>query len=413
MLWAAGFSRWFAARPGWQLREPEFELRAVTFTATGEGRSVSFRVEPAPEGVVATPVTPDSADPILGELLSIVALLDRKGLRVRASEAAPRASREPAPRVELFISSGCNLDCSFCCEAERIAKKSYMPWEEIERKLRAAADGGMKLIQFMGGEPTIHPRFPDALALARDLGLRTFVISNIMRWEDPEFARAVGPLLDEIMVSVHALGDEKGLAVTGRKGWWQRFRKASEALRTEHRGSVRCATVLSRLNVDDLDGIGDEVLSFAPTAWVLGNAVPVPGVRIDPELTNLSLGEQIALRPHFAALRDRCAARGCKLVFFCIPHCVLGPGLWDHSHDLFLSDQDLSDGASRDVNFWSRADYHRRLAPVTLARERVDVCATCERRQQCGGYFCDYFRRHGSGELTPVVAGANEGSFRT
>jgi len=414
VLWAKGLSRWFAARPGWRLLEPEFAAGSVTFSARRTGEPLRFRVEPktgGAGGIVALPVAPGEDGSALAELISIVELLDRKGLGVRLDRQDPAppppnppGTRITAPRLELFIASGCNLDCSFCCEAERIAKKSFMPWPEIEQKLRDAAAAGKQLIQFMGGEPTIHPRFADAVGLARELGMRTFVISNIMRWEDPEFARAVGPLLDEIMVSVHAFGDDKGLSVTGRKGWWQRFAKASAELKANHRGSYRCATVLSRLNVDDLDRIAGVVLAFRPTAWVLGNAVPVPGTRIDAELTNLSLTEQIALRPRFAALKERCAAEGCRLVFFCVPHCVLGPELWDNSHDLFLGDQDLSDGAARGVNFWSRADYHEDFAPVTLARERGPACAKCERKNVCGGYFCDYFRRHGEGELSPVTA---------
>ncbi|HEV8247840.1 MAG TPA: radical SAM protein [Polyangiaceae bacterium] len=408
VLWATGLSRWFALRQEWQLLPPEFEACAVTFTAQHGSEKLRFRVEPKPgerpAGIRGVPLSKGGESSALGELLAIVEILDRKGLRIEIGERAPsEVERRPTRRLELFIASGCNLDCSFCCEAERIAKKSFMPWEEIEQKLRAAAASGIRLIQFMGGEPTIHPRFADALALARELGMRTFVISNIMRWDDPEFARTVGPLLDEIMVSVHAFGQSRGLAVTGRQSWWPRFQRAAEHLRTEHRGSVRCATVLSHSNADHLERIADIVLSFGPTAWVLGNAVPVAGTRLDPELTNLTLSQQVALRPELRALRDRCADAHCRLVLFCVPHCVLGPELWDHSHDLFLGDQDLSDGASRDVNFWSRADYHDGPAPVTLARERVEVCHGCERRSLCGGYFSDYLRRHGSHELQPIV----------
>ncbi len=410
VFWTKGLSRWLALRSDFRLLAPEFDARSVTFTVERGQERVRFRLEPkpgpAPSGIQGVALSPADDSGALDELLAIVAMLDKKGLKLAAVAPEPQP-RLTARRLELFIASGCNLDCSFCCEAERIAKKSYMPWEEIDQKLRAAAASGVNLIQFMGGEPSIHPRFADALGLAKELGMRTFVISNLLRWDDERFAKAVGPWLDEIMVSVHAFGKTRGLDVTGRTNWWDKFQRAAAHLRAEHSGSTRCATVLSRFNVDDLERIADIVLSFRPTAWVLGNAVPVAGTRLDPELTNLNLTEQVALRPRFLALRQRCAEQGCKLVLFCIPHCVLGPELWDTSHDLFLGDQDLSDGASRGVNFWSRADYHERPAPVTLARERAPICSDCERRSQCGGYFSDYLGRHGSAELRPIVNGAH------
>lgn len=335
----------------------------------------------------------------LEELTLIVAAVANKGVCLPQPEATAGTHTR---RVELFIASSCNLDCSFCCEAERIAKKSLMPWEEMVEKLEAAARAGTGVIQFMGGEPTLHPRFADGLRLARDLGMRTYVITNLLRWDDERFAAEVGPLLDEAMVSLHAVGQERGFAVTGRRSWWERFERASKSFRAHHRGRTQGATVLSRFNVDQLDAIADRMLELSPTSWTLGNAVPVRAARLEASETNLSLSEQIALVPKLRELSTRSKARGCRLVFFCVPHCVLGPELWDDSHDLVIDGQDLSDDAQGKVNFWSEADYHTRPAPVLLARERTEACQGCARRKHCGGYFSDYFRAHGHGELRPV-----------
>ena len=317
------------------------------------------------------------------------------------------AADAPEKRLELFIASGCNLQCSFCCESERIARKSFMPWSEIESKLQAAARDGIHVVQFMGGEATLHPQFAEALQAAKALSLTTYTITNLMRWQQPEFAQSVAPWLDEVMVSMHALGDEAGELVTGRAGWWRGFSEAVVQARSTLRARVRASTVLTRHNVDDLEAIADVLLTLRPHAWVMGSAVPVPGARVDPLDSNLSLTELRALRPRFAALHARCAAAGCQLVFFAMPHCALGPNLWDATHDGFVDDQDLADGAPstvQAVTFWSRADDLERRKHITLGRTRTARCAGCAREQLCGGHFSAYFARHGDGELEPVRA---------
>ena len=339
------------------------------------------------------------APELVDRLARVVLALDRQGLAF-----SPEGSR-----VELFISSACNLRCSFCVETERISQRSFMPWETVEARIRAYAAQGVRLVQFMGGEATVHPRFADALRLCRSLGLRTYVITNLLSWADRAFAEEVTPLLDEIMVSVHAHGKESGAFVTGGASWWTRFQRAHANLLAV-RGSARiqAATVLSRHSAPDLEAIAELVLALRPEQWVMGNGVPIAGARLDTLDESLTLTDLGAMRARFTALHRTCADRGCALVFFCFPHCVLGPDLWDHTHDAELDDQDLSAAAAartEDVNFWSRSDYEAPRS-VTLGRTRPAECSGCAREKRCGGHFTDYFARFGVGEIRAVRTGS-------
>lgn len=339
------------------------------------------------------------------------ALLARRPAQAAAAPpGAPGAARaQPAPdaaaRLELFIASGCNLHCYFCCESDRIAQRRFMPWAEIDAHLVQAAERGVQVLQFMGGEATLHPAFPRALQRARALGMRTFVITNLLRWEDRAFAEAVAPHLDEVMISQHAHGAADGARVTGRDAWWARFTAASANARATLQARVRASTVLDAGNTPDLERIADSLLAFRPEAWVLGSGVPIVGARVPVVPEGNSLTALKALRPRLEALRGRCAAQGCRLVFFCIPQCVLGPPLWDHAHDLTLLDQDLSEDAPSDaasVNFWARPEYRDGFRPVTLARRRGAPCQACVRRDHCGGHFAEYLDAHGEHELETV-----------
>lgn len=51
----------------------------------------------------------------------------------------------------------CNYECGFCFHT---AKTSYVaPITEAKRGLKMLAEGGMKKINFAGGEPFLYPAF--------------------------------------------------------------------------------------------------------------------------------------------------------------------------------------------------------------------------------------------------------------
>ncbi len=328
----------------------------------------------------------------------------RSGQATESSRGPRAGPGQRARRAELLIANGCNIHCGFCCESHRIAERRFMDWPSMADALRRIADRGYDLVQFLGGEATLHPRFADALALAKQLGLSTYVITNLLRWRDPEFGRRVGPLLDEVMVSLHAWGAEAGEAVTGWSGWWPAWRAAAANARETLSGRIRCSTVLTRHNAADLERIGEELLGLGPQAWIMGNAVPTAGTRIDVVDELLELPELAAMRPRFAALSRRCASEGCRLVFFAFPHCVLGPELQDDAHDLVIDDQDLTSTAPaspEEVTFWSRSTELTAPTPVVLGRTRPPGCARCGREQVCGGHFEAYFARYGTAGLEP------------
>ena len=407
-LWKRGMHRWFAAHAGWSVGTPRFGDRWIEFEARrGEGQ-LRLRVQPSGD---------PSADPptYVGQSLQVLLLaggasghalartilaVDRRGLALELPASRTLADGVLVPWRELFIADSCNLKCRFCCESTRVNEGGLMPWDEIVRQLHRAKDEGIGLIQFMGGEASIHPRFPDALELARELGMQTYTITNLLRWQDRSFAERVGPLLDEVMISVHAAGAETGALVTGRAAWWRQFSRAVDNAAETMTARRFGATVLSRETVDELDAIADVVLRLGCCKWVMGNAVPVLSASGTALQMNLDLTEQRARRVQLEALHARCAASGCALIFFCIPHCVLGPKLWHSTHDQMLRQQDLQKDATLDeVNFWSEADYHGQPTEVSLARRHTETCQDCDRRGQCGGYFTDYLDLHGDGEL--------------
>jgi MoaA/NifB/PqqE/SkfB family radical SAM enzyme len=90
----------------------------------------------------------------------------------------------------------------------------FVNWTRV---LDAAAERGVDAVQVIGGEPTLHPAFPDLLAHALAAGLSVEVFTNLYRvtpalWE--LFARPGVRLA----TSYYSADPARHEAVTGRPG---------------------------------------------------------------------------------------------------------------------------------------------------------------------------------------------------
>jgi uncharacterized radical SAM superfamily Fe-S cluster-containing enzyme len=95
------------------------------------------------------------------------------------------------------ITSACNLDCPICYVHNKNDDAYHMPIEDfalILEHLRTDHGGELDIINLTGGEPTLHPRLFDMLAMARAAGIhRVTVCSNGIRLaKDEAFVRRLG-----------------------------------------------------------------------------------------------------------------------------------------------------------------------------------------------------------------------------
>src|SRR6202451_3134445 len=89
------------------------------------------------------------------------------------------------------INDVCNLTCPVCFADSSPQRTRNLRLATIEKMLDAivASEGEPDLVQLSGGEPTLHPRFFDVLALARGKPIRHVMINtNGMRIaQEPDF----------------------------------------------------------------------------------------------------------------------------------------------------------------------------------------------------------------------------------
>jgi pyruvate-formate lyase-activating enzyme len=138
---------------------------------------------------------------------------------VTIAPEAPTTTPHIPGFLELEITRRCQLTCPTLCFVKAGPTQGHgtMSGEEWRRVIGEAAALGVKKIQLIGGEPTLHPEFAELVEHALAQGLQVRVYSNLYRvrrehWE--LFSRSGVTLA----TSYYADTDEGHDEVTGRTG---------------------------------------------------------------------------------------------------------------------------------------------------------------------------------------------------
>ena len=130
-------------------------------------------------------------------------------------------------KFEIQLGHLCNNRCVFCSSGQLTAMKIArpVPLEPIVAALEQARAAGATHLTFLGGEPTIHKRFLEALATAVALGFEHIVIfTNGVMFPHPGFIDSVTALgTFEWRISIQGATDDAHVATTGRADSFKRI----------------------------------------------------------------------------------------------------------------------------------------------------------------------------------------------
>ncbi len=162
------------------------------------------------------------------------------------------------------LTNRCNLACPICFANANVTGKVYEPSREQIREMlqlyRAEQPVAGRLVQFSGGEPTIHPEFMEILRDARELGFSHIqVASNGIKFADPEFTmRAAEAGLHTIYLQFDGIDDHVYAQTRGRALLETKL-KAVEAVRKAGIKIVYVPTIAMGINDDQVG----KILQFA------------------------------------------------------------------------------------------------------------------------------------------------------
>jgi 7,8-dihydro-6-hydroxymethylpterin dimethyltransferase len=119
------------------------------------------------------------------------------------------------------VNTACNLDCPICFADSGHQPDGYaLSLEQVDLMLDSfvAAEGEPEVVQFSGGEPTIHPQILQFVELAQAKGIRTVMLNTngIRLARDRRFVRQLAQLKPHIYLQFDGFERETHLALRGR-----------------------------------------------------------------------------------------------------------------------------------------------------------------------------------------------------
>jgi MoaA/NifB/PqqE/SkfB family radical SAM enzyme len=236
--------------------------------------------------------------------------------------------------LEFHISYSCNNDCIFCGEYHRLEKfKSvgFIKSPVVKKNLEERMALGCNFVNFTGGEPTLHPDFPEIVKYAKKLGYRVYVGTNGTMGGNQEFLEKALPYLDELSLSIH--GNTEKLHGSMTKG--NNFKPVINILKCAKKINPRLKlfvnTVIVKKNAKKLINFLSYLKNFNIDNLLISNLAPEGRGLDDYDDLALSVNDWKNLIGQVGGLVDRC---GFPVRFFGLPFCVLNDQT-ARSNDLF------------------------------------------------------------------------------
>lgn len=276
---------------------------------------------------------------------------------------ADTTTRASESRAIVRLAFDCDNACVFCGQDGLVGAIEHIR-EQLD-KLRETHDE----ISFVGGEPTLDPRLPQAIASARELGFAAIgVQTNARRLaaEPALFHALVEAGLSDLQLSIHGPTSEAHDYHTGRPG---SLEACVAVMKLAVRASVTVVvkTVITRSNFRELVKLPPALKRRGVEAWLLEVVRPYGRAadhfaRVVPRF---GMALPWALHALEQARRNSLSAwiRGA-------PVCALGP---------FAASVLSSE-----------------------ARQHVAPCQACAMRSRCPGVDAAYAEVFGHGELRPI-----------
>jgi len=177
----------------------------------------------------------------------------------------PAGETNPIPSVDWWTTSRCNLACDFC----------YGPVpgnDPVERRgdiLEAIAASSARAVTFCGGEPLLLRKIGQYAAALRQRGKSAVLNTNgeLLRRRLDHGLR----LADFALVGISLEGSTPGVhrAMRGKKADFDAVIDAARLVSKEPGVGLKLATVVSRVNRENLPDLARTVRDLAPDVWRL------------------------------------------------------------------------------------------------------------------------------------------------
>ena len=155
---------------------------------------------------------------------------------------------------ELYLTTSCQMDCSFCGAWYRSGTTPHIPLETACEILDAAAESGYRFLALSGGEPFLHHDLARITQYAAARGFYVSIFTNGLLIDEKRLD-AFGSTAVNIRVSLHTLDRDRHARITG-SDTLPRVLSAIRQLRERGMHFSLAATVYD-INLQDIASLAD------------------------------------------------------------------------------------------------------------------------------------------------------------
>jgi uncharacterized radical SAM superfamily Fe-S cluster-containing enzyme len=178
-------------------------------------------------------------------------------------DCGPCASHQQALFLPVIpITSACNMKCPICYTINRNDGAFFLTRAEMDRILDRLCEGGETpdIINFTGGEPTLHPLLAHFLEACGERGIQRLTVStNGLRLGEEEYVAQLAELDARVVISHHTLRPDRDRMMSAR----DTVRAKTEALAVLERHGVATTllpSIARGVNDDEIGTLFDLVV---------------------------------------------------------------------------------------------------------------------------------------------------------